>query len=265
LRQSKTPKIPSRSAYDYRFLCNSPKSHLGQIATVSHITKSREFHLNQFATVGYAATARNLISASLRPQTTSRKPRTSINRFTDYRPLYKSLETSIRRIQICKTTIRQSEICNSILHISVPSTIYFLSHTHSFNHVLFIRFYTFYDGLRQLSQEATGRHPHIQELEKVVQAYRTLLCWRRARLCTVPDRGGILYCYWVYNHRCQHTCNGPRRYRQGKKVTRGPQYWKGENRENEHQEAEVIPKGLCQSPLLSTWRLHDQCLSLFPQ
>jgi hypothetical protein len=143
------PEIPSRSVYDRRLLCNSPKSHLGQFATVSHITKSRESYLNQFATVGYTATARNLISASLQLQTISRKPRTSINRFTDCRLHHESLETSIRQIQICKTTIQQSEICNSILYISVLSTIYFLLYIYSFNHnyILFIRFYTFYNRL----------------------------------------------------------------------------------------------------------------------
>jgi hypothetical protein len=142
-----------------------------------------------------------------------------------------------------------------ILYISVFSTIYFLLYIYSFNYnyILFIRFYTFYNRLRQLSQEATGRYPYIQELEKVVQAYRTLLCWRRARLCTIPDRRGILYCCWVYNYRHQHTCNRPRQYRQGKKVTGRPQYWKGENRENKYREAEVIPKSICQNLLYNLY------------
>ena len=122
----------------------------------------------------------------------------------------------------------------------------------------FIRFFTFQDRLRQLSQEATGQHPYTQELEEVVQAYRALLCWRRARLRAVPDRRGILYCCWVYNpirniHRYQHTCYRPRRYRRYKKIAGGPQYWKRENWENKYRKTEVIPKGFCQGPLYNLY------------
>jgi hypothetical protein len=129
LTNLRQPEISSRSVCDRRLLCDSLKSHLSQFATANHITK-----------------AENINQSVYGPQATLRKPGTSINQFTDRRPLYKSLETSIRRIRICKTMIRQSEICNSILYTLVPTTIYFLSHVHSFNYnyILFIRFYTPY-------------------------------------------------------------------------------------------------------------------------
>jgi hypothetical protein len=169
----------------------------------------------------------NLISASLRLQTISRKPRTSINRFTDRRPLHESLKTSIgelrnprlqyeslksyrdwfatvsyitkaenlnqsvcdcrllcdslksyrdrftdcrllyRQIRICKTTIRQSEICNSILYILVPTTIYFLLYIYSFNFICSTSILQY--KFREAFQETTCWNPLVQELEGVVQ------------------------------------------------------------------------------------------------
>jgi hypothetical protein len=153
----------------------TPKSHLDQFATVSHITK-----------------AENINQSVYRPQATLQKPGTSINQFADRRPLHESLETSIRRIRIRKTTIQQSEIRNSILHTLVPTTIYFLSHTHSFNSICSI-YSILQDELRDNVEEATGRHPYIQELEEVVSAYRAVLRWRRIGLCLTPDREGILW------------------------------------------------------------------------
>jgi hypothetical protein len=145
------PKILSRLICDCRLPYDILKSHLGQFATVGHITKaenlnqsvcdcrlpynSQKSYLSQFATANYITKAENINHSVYRPRATLQKPGTSVNQFTDRRLLCKSLETSIRQIRICKTTIQQSEICNSILYILVPTTIYFLLYIYSFNSI----------------------------------------------------------------------------------------------------------------------------------